>query len=86
MPISAHYNISMLVLMGNEPQFIINTEPLDEVLRWDSMSAQKYCEINKLDYQLFKKVYNNDLTITIEELIMVAQAFGLSLREFVVVV
>ena len=76
----------MLVVLDTHPQFIIQKEPIDIFLKFEKCSAEEYCETINFDYELFKKVYNNDLSLSIKELISFANAFNLTLREFVVVV
>lgn len=80
------YNEIMLVLLGILPEFIINKEAIDDALKWNEETHKEYCERVGFDYELFERVYNNDLSITIEQLISFADCLNRPLRDFVAIV
>ncbi|MBQ3502284.1 MAG: hypothetical protein IJA72_01290 [Clostridia bacterium] len=76
----------MLVVSGIIPEFIINKEAIDDILIWSECTHKQYCERVGFDYGLFERVYNNDLSITIEQLISFADCLNRPLRDFVAIV
>lgn len=79
------YNISIMLVISsfNTNEIIINKEAIDDSI-YGGYSHQEYCERIGFDYELFKKIYNNDLTITLEQLISFSKAYRIALREFVI--
>ena len=76
----------MLIVLDGIPDLIINKEEIDAVLKWSGCTHKEYCERVGFDYKLFERVYNNDLSITIQELISFADCLNLPLRNFVTIV
>ena len=79
-------NSIMLVLLGIIPEFIINKEAVDEILKYTGNTHKEHCEKVKFDYELFERIYNNDLTVTIEQLISFADCLNRPLRDFICIV
>jgi len=76
----------MLVVMDLIPRFIIDQKAIDLNIGFAGWSAEEFCKRRNFDYKLFNRIYNNDLSITIEELIQFAKVCEMPLREFVIIV
>ena len=67
----------------NSNKIIIEQQAIDDSI-YGEYSHEEYCERVGFDYELFKRIYNNDLTITLEQLISFSKAYRIALNEFVV--
>ncbi len=74
----------MIIISGLTPRFIINKEAIKNALSYGGYSFEEQCIRNDFDYELFKRVYNGDLNLTIKELIHFANTFEISLNEFII--
>ena len=74
----------MLIISSfNDPQIIIDKQAIKDALSYGGFSFKEQCKRRNFDYKLFNRVYNNDLTITLKELIEFAQVFQIALSDFV---
>lgn len=76
----------MLVILDRVARLIVIKEAVDNILKWTEQTHKEYCEMVGFDYDLFEKIYNNDLSVTIEELISFADCLHIPLRDFVIIV
>lgn len=74
----------MLVSENFRTRLFINKQAIDDALMYGGLSHKEQCEIHKFDYELFKRIYNNDLNVTVKELMSFGHVFGLYLAEFVI--
>ena len=74
----------MIIISDLTPKFIINKEAIKNALSYGGYSFEEQCVRNNFDYELFKRVYNGDLNLTIKELIHFAYTFEMSLNEFII--
>ena len=74
----------MLIISSyNDPQIIIDKQAIKNALSYGGFSFEENCQRRNFDYELFNRVYNNDLTITLNDLIKFANVFQIALNEFV---
>ncbi len=76
----------MLIILDNFPDLIINQEEIDGVLKWSGCTHKEYCERVGFDYDIFERIYNNDRSVTIEQLISFAECLHRPLRDFVCII
>ena len=74
----------MLIIIGLDPNLYINHEAIKDVYRYGGATAEQYFKRINCDYELFKRVYNRDLTLTLNELITFAKSFGILLKDLLV--
>ena len=63
----------------------INSDFLDELLVSVGKTAQEYCESFDFDYNLFLKIYNTDLSVTLKDLIRFANVFQIDMQELLII-
>lgn len=63
----------------------INSNFLDEVLMSTHMDWKEYCTSFHFDYNLFLKIYNNDLSVTLQDLIKFAITFQIDMQNLLII-
>ena len=63
----------------------INSRFIDKLLKSANKTAQEYCEKFEFDYNLFLRIYNNDLSVTLRDLILFAQVFQIDMQEILII-
>lgn len=63
----------------------VNADYLDELLKSVDKTAQEYCESFDFDYNLFLKIYNNDLSVTLRDLIKFAHVFQIDMQNLLII-
>lgn len=63
----------------------INSDYLDELLKSVEKTAEEYCKSFKFDYELFKKIYNNDLSVTLRDLIRFCVVFQIDMQSLLII-
>ena len=63
----------------------INSDFLDDLLQSVGKTAEEYCAGFNFDYELFLKIYNNDLSVTIRDLIRFAVTFGIDMQNLLII-
>ncbi|MFQ6724084.1 MAG: hypothetical protein ACLRFE_01945 [Clostridia bacterium] len=63
----------------------INTDFLDKVLIATNKDWEQYCASFDFDYNLFLKIYNNDLSVTLRELIKFATIFQIDMQNLLII-
>ena len=63
---------------------VISKQAIDNALSYGGYSHEENCKKHDFDYNLFKRIYNNDLSVTLNELIIFARKFQLILSEFII--
>ena len=48
-------------------------------------TAKEYCKQFDFDYKLFKKIYNNDLSVTLRDLIRFAITFNIDMQALLII-
>ena len=76
--------IMLIISSYDHPEIIINKQAIKYALSYGGFTFEENCKRRNFDYELFNRVYNNDLTITLQELIKFAKAFEISLSDFVI--
>lgn len=71
-----------ITLLGFEPKITINKQPIDEFLNWIGEPIENYCKEENFDYNTFKKIYNNDPSVTIKELVEFAEFAVMPFEQF----
>ncbi|MBQ7797545.1 MAG: hypothetical protein IJ371_00295 [Clostridia bacterium] len=74
----------LIVSSFSNPNIIINKEEIDNALCYGGLSFEEKCKRNNFDYELFKRIYNNDLNVTLKELIKFSRTFEIALSDFVI--
>lgn len=59
----------------------INTYAIDRAIAWNEMSAEEYCKKIDYDYNTFKRVYDSDMTLTLDEILKFAHTFSINIAE-----
>ena len=63
----------------------INTDFLDEILMTTHMNWKQYCTSLNFDYNLFLKIYNNDLSVRLCDLIKFAMTFQIDMQKLLII-
>lgn len=65
------------------PQITINQKVIKNALAYGGYSFEEICRRKKYNYQLFKRIYNNDLNVTLKDLIEFSKTFEIYLKDFI---
>ena len=63
----------------------INTDFLDELVMSTHYTWEQYCASLDFDYNLFLKIYNNDLSVTLRDLIKFAMTFQIDMQNLLII-
>lgn len=63
----------------------INSDFLDELLSSVNKTAEEYCKSFNFDYNLFLKIYNNDLSVTLRDLIRFSITFEIDMQNLLII-
>ena len=74
----------LIISSNNDSQIIIDKQAIKDALSYGGFSFKENCQRKNFDYKLFNRVYNNDLTITLKELMEFAKVFKIALCDFVI--
>ena len=74
-----------LILLGFKPEIKIDRRPIDEFLGRIDKPIKEYCEEENFDYNTFMKIYNNDMSVTIKELVDFANFAVMPFGQFLIV-
>lgn len=64
----------------------IRSEAIDDSLVYSKYSHEQACKIYGYDYETFKKVYNNDLSVTLKDIIEFCECFEISLLDLLFII
>ena len=63
----------------------INTDFLDELVMSTHYTWEQYCASFDFDYNSFLKIYNNDLSVTLRDLIKFAMSFQIDMQNLLII-
>ena len=64
---------------------LVNTDLLDNILTTMNMTAEEYCKSINFDYNQFMRVYNNDLSLTLREIIKFSIEFNIFMEDLLMI-
>ena len=63
----------------------IDSDFLDKFLIKTNLDWEEYCANLDFDYNLFLKIYNNDLSVTLRDLIKFSTTFQIDMQDLLII-
>ena len=63
----------------------IDSDFLDKFLITTNLDWEEYCANLDFDYNLFLKIYNNDLSVTLRDLIKFSTTFQIDMQDLLII-